>query len=306
MKFLVALLLLPLGAQAQVVSDPNIPGSFGVPESGNYSATVALSVADTPGTTATQAALSVAGSFRIHSGSGRGGGYITVRTLNNPANVTLSLVQGGSLVPAVDSNGVPVTFTVTQVTRHIGAYFSTYNVFTANASVPVGSYVLAVDGTETCARTGPLPVCSEAQSFFVGATTTFTQLPLTYWWTNSVDPSLQLLGIEPLSTVVQTYSDDPTGPQQICDLYDYPITIAVQTFYDSTAPGQFQVDMVSSSADNSSGQWVCTYHILYQNVVNNPGVDVSVDSPSGWVTVASGATPPPAACGTPTTPPCDD
>lgn len=293
MKKIAAFLLAAWGlaAQAQFV-DPNVPGSYSASEPpGSYSATVALSVADAAGTTATQATLSVSGSYGGHSGSGRGGGYTFVRNLNSPASAVLSAVlPDGTLTPAVGADGNTITFAVTQVTKRLGGFNETYNVFLASEAVPVGSYSLVVTGTETCFRAPG--TCSESGVFVVGATVTSTPLPVTYWWTNSIDPFLADRGVDRQPYVIQTYPGDSTGPQQVCDLHDYAVLLVIQNFYDSASPGQFLVDNVTSSADNGSGQWVCTYHIFYQDQINNPGVDVEVDSPSGWVTVASGATPP--------------
>jgi hypothetical protein len=281
MKGLVFGLLALLAGTAQAADyiDSTVPGSVGfTPAFGPYSVTVQVLVADQAGTTGTQAMISVNGSVFRHSGSGRGGGYITVYSEDNPTSATLTAADGSQ----------PVTFTATQ--RSL--YGMTYNVWTPSGPVPVGTYTLSVTGEETCHNTHGTS-CAEQRPFYVAATTTYQTLPITYWWTGSINSTYQdVLGVVLVPVAVPTYPPDTSGPQQVCDLYNSEIMVGLQNFFNAIVPGRIQIDDVTSTASNPAGQWVCRYHLTYQDLVKNPGVDVVADTPDGIVTVDSGPTPP--------------
>jgi hypothetical protein len=168
----------------------------------------------------------------------------------------------------------------------------TYNVWNASGPVPVGTYTLSVIGEETCHNTHGT-YCAEQRPFDVTATTTYQQLPVTYWWTGTIAPAYHdVLGVALVPVAVPTYPPDTSGPQQVCDLYDSEIMVGLQNFFNVIVPGRIQVDGVTSTANNPVGQWVCRYHVTYQDLVANPGVEVVADTADGVVTVDSGPTPP--------------
>ncbi len=276
---LLALLAGTAQAHAADYIDSTVPGTVGfTPPFGTYSVTVQVNVADQVGTTGTQATLLVTGSAYRHSGSGRGGGYITVYSADSPTSVTLTAADGSQ----------PVTFTATPKSL----YGITYNAWTASGPVPVGTYTLSVTGVEICFNTHGT-YCAEQRPFDVTATTTYQQLPVTYWWTGAIAPIYQdLLGLAVVPVAVPTYPPDTSGPQQVCDLYDSQVMAGLQNFFNLLAPGRIQIGDVTSIANNAAGQWVCKYHVTYQDLLANPGVDVVADTADGIVTVAGGPTPP--------------
>jgi hypothetical protein len=256
-----------------------VPGSNQWSETGSFVSTVTINVVDAAGRTNTQAQMAVVGSNRYGACSGRGCG-VPRHTIVSLASAAIQAVAAdGTLSDVVDASGNPVTMTYSQI--RTGHAQDTFDAWTATASVPVGSYRISVAGAATCLQrcgggvgTGP---------WFDSVTETSDALPVTYWWTGSVDPSLQALGVPVLPTVIQTFSTDTSGPQMVCDLYDQLIQNAYQAFLDMVMPGAFLLESTTATVDGAA----CTYHITYQDLVNAPGVDAVTDTPSGNGSVGS-------------------
>jgi hypothetical protein len=256
--------------------DTTVPGTFTAPVivPGGYDITIQIVVADAVGTTATQASLSVVGGAALGSSSGRGGGAFWWDSVDDVTSVVLTAADGSQ----------PITFTPTTITQPYGRHRS-YTSWAASGALPVGTYTMEVIGNLTCVNyRGPTATCQRPPAVNVGALTTSTPLPLTYWWTAAVDPQYQALGVSPNQFVAATYPGDTSGPQQVCDSYDGQVQIALQAFFDSTvAPGAYQISSVTSTTDGTT----CTY--TYNYLDTTTGNLVSASTPSGVVTVATGA-----------------
>lgn len=292
MHKLIAVLLLgliSLGASATDSVDTAIPGSFAVGVNGDagtspvsYSDTVQLPITDAYSRTNTQATVVVTGSKRSQTGSGRGGGYQSTSYLLTVTSATLQAVNvDGSLGASVIMNYSLLTSGVDQ--------------WTASAPVPVGNYVLTLAGASSCIHKGGsnLFQCAPSATYFVRTTETSDALAAIYYWTDHLSAVIQQapynLVLDPTNAVI--YPGDLSGPQQVCDLYNWQFAVALQAILDSQALGVWQVDNVTSSPIASSpGAGTCAYTLYFQDVINAPGVEMTdVIDVGGNVFYTSGA-----------------